>query len=155
MRPLKRRPRNKARGGPMRARQSLWTANAGWTGHSDGPADLCLAFGGTGPITDKWNELSRRHPGAILLGCSTGGEIHGADVLDESLSVTALGFERTKLKSAEAFVETAGDSYQAGKEIGRSLARPELKTIFLLSAGTGAKGSDAIPGVRSCRGKQR
>src|SRR6267142_6030395 len=78
--------------GPMRARQYLWTANAGWTGHSDGPADLCLAFGGTGPITEKWNELSRRHPGAILLGCSTGGEIHGADVLDESLSVTALGF---------------------------------------------------------------
>jgi len=138
----------------MRARQSLWTANAGWTGHSDGPADLCLAFGGTGPITDKtmWNELSRRHPGAILLGCSTGGEIHGADVLDESLSVTALGFERTKLKSAEAFVETAGDSYKAGKEIGRSLAGPELKTIFLLSDGTRVNGSELIRGVRACMG---
>ena len=67
----------------MRARQSLWTAHQGWTGHSDGPADLLLAFGGTQAITDRslWNELSSRHPGAILLGCSTGGEIHGSDVL--------------------------------------------------------------------------
>ena len=28
----------------MRARQSLWRATEGWTGQSDGPADLVLAF---------------------------------------------------------------------------------------------------------------
>jgi len=31
----------------MRARQSLWTAQQGWTGKSEGKADLFLAFGGT------------------------------------------------------------------------------------------------------------
>jgi len=138
----------------MRTRQSLWTANAGWTGHSDGPADLILAFGGTGPITNAgmWNDLSRRHPGAILLGCSTGGEIHGADVLDESLSVTALGFDRTKLKAAEARVDDAAGSYKAGKEIGQTLAAPDLKTIFLLSDGTRVNGSELIRGMRACTG---
>ena len=138
----------------MRARQSLWTANTGWTGNSDGPADLLLAFGGTGPITDKaiWQDLSRRHPGAIVLGCSTGGEIHGADVLDESLSVTALGFERTKVKAAEAAVENAAGSYKAGKEIGKALGASDLKTIFLLSDGTRVNGSELIRGVRSCTG---
>src|SRR6185436_7655453 len=122
----------------MRARQSLWTANAGWTGSSDGPANLLLAFGGTGPITDKsiWSELSRRHPGAIVLGCSTGGEIHGVDVLDESLSITALDFAHTKVKAAEAAVENAAGSFNAGKEIGKALAASDLKTIFLLSDGT-------------------
>src|SRR5580704_9003668 len=138
--------------GHMRARQSLWTVSDGWTGQSDGPADLLLAFGATNAITDKkmWNELSRRHPGAIILGCSTGGEIHGSDVLEESLSITTLGFERTKLKSAEATVESALRSFAAGQSIGRSLAAPDLKTVFLLSDGTRVNGSDLIRGIRAC-----
>jgi hypothetical protein len=138
----------------MRTRQSLWTAKDGWTGKSDGPADLLLAFGGTQIITDRkmWSELSLRHPGAIVLGCSTGGEIHGSDVLDESLSVTTMGFDRTRLKSAEASVDKATGSYNAGMAIGRALAAPDLKTIFLLSDGTRVNGSELIRGIRASAG---
>src|SRR5258707_14514029 len=105
--------------GNMQARQSLWTESRGWTGGSDGPADLILAFGGTRAVTNAalWNDLGRRHPGAIVLGCSTGGEIHGSDVLDESLSLTSLSFDRTRLKSAEAAGANAGDSFEAGAKI--------------------------------------
>jgi hypothetical protein len=140
----------------MRARQSLWTAQQGWTGESDGPADLLLAFGGTNAVTDEklWDELALRHPGAIVLGCSTGGEIHGADVLDESLSITTLGFDRTRLKSAEASVENASGSYKAGRAIGKTLAAPDLKAIFLLSDGTKVNGSELVRGIRSCTGNQ-
>ena len=140
----------------MRARQSLWTAQQGWTGQSDGPADLLLAFGGTSAVTDQklWDELALRHPGAIVLGCSTGGEIHGADVLDDSLSVTTLGFDRTQLKSAEATVENATGSYKAGRAIGKTLASPDLKAIFLLSDGTRVNGSELVRGIRSCVGNQ-
>ncbi len=138
----------------MQARQSLWTASRGWSGGSDGPSDLILAFGGTGAMTnaDLWNDLGRRHPGAIVLGCSTGGEIHGPDVLDESLSVTSLDFERTQLKSAEATLENAGSSYDAGKEIGSKLASADLKTIFLLSDGTRVNGSELVRGMRAAVG---
>jgi hypothetical protein len=138
----------------MRAQQSLWTANAGWTGQFDDQADLLLVFGGTAPIKDQalWNDVSRRHPKAVVLGCSTGGEIHGRDVLDESLSVTALSFDRTKLKSAEAAIEDAAGSYQAGVEIGKQLAATDLKNVFLLSDGTRVNGSELIRGVRSCTG---
>jgi hypothetical protein len=138
----------------MRARQSLWTAQQGWTGQSDGPADLLLAFGGTSAVTDEklWSELALRHPGAIVLGCSTGGEIHGADVLDESLSITTLGFDRTRLKSAEAKVENASGSFKAGRAVGTSLAAPDLKAIFLLSDGTRVNGSELVRGIRSCTG---
>src|SRR5215471_4268604 len=140
----------------MRARQSLWTAQQGWTGESDGPADLLLAFGGTSAVTDQklWDELALRHPGAIVLGCSTGGEIHGADVLDDSLSVTTLGFDRTQLKSAEATVENATGSYKAGRAIGKTLAAPDLRAIFLLSDGTKVNGSELVRGIRSCVGNQ-
>jgi hypothetical protein len=140
----------------MRARQSLWTAQQGWTGKSEGPADLLLAFGGTAAVTDKsmWNDVLRRHPGAIVLGCSTGGEIHGSDVLDESLSLTSLSFDRTRLNCAEAVVEDASDSFDAGKTIGKCLAAADLKTIFILSDGTRVNGSELIRGVRAHAGNK-
>jgi len=140
----------------MRARQSLWTAQQGWTGKSEGKADLLLAFGGTAAVTDKsrWDDVLRRHPGAIVLGCSTGGEIHGSDVLDESLSLTSLSFDRTRLKSAEAAVANAGDSFEAGKKIGKQLAAADLKTIFVLSDGTRVNGSELIRGVRAHAGNK-
>ena len=140
----------------MRASQSLWTAQQGWTGKSEGKADLLLAFGGTAAVTNKdmWNDVLRRHPGAIVLGCSTGGEIHGSDVLDESLSLTSLSFDRTRLKCAEAAVENASDSFDAGKTIGKRLAAADLKTIFVLSDGTRVNGSELIRGVRAHAGNK-
>jgi hypothetical protein len=138
----------------MRAQQSLWTAHQGWSGCSDGPADLLLAFGGTCAITDQelWDEIRTRHPGAIALGCSTGGEIHGSDVLDESLSVTTLSFADTSLRSAEALVESPADSYKAGEAIGSQLCARGLKTIFVLSDGTRVNGSELVRGVRARTG---
>ena len=140
----------------MRATQSLWTAQRGWTGKSEGKADLLLAFGGTAAVTDKrmWDDILRRHQGAIVLGCSTGGEIHGSDVLDESLSLTSLSFDRTRLRSAEASVGNAGDSFEAGKKIGKQLAAADLKTIFVLSDGTRVNGSELIRGVRAHAGNK-
>src|SRR5882724_2316375 len=140
----------------MRARQSLWTAQRGWTGKSEGKADLLLAFGGTAAVTDKsrWDDVLRRHPGAIVLGCSTGGEIHGADVLDESLSLTSLSFDRTRLKCAEAAVDDASRSFDAGKRRGQSRAAHDLITILVLSDGTRVNGSGLIRGVRAHTGNK-
>jgi hypothetical protein len=138
----------------MRAQQSLWTAQSGWTGDVAETADLLLVFGGATPIKDEthWRELSKRHPKAILLGCSTGGEIHGRNVLDESLSVTALSFDRTTLKPAETAIDDAAGSYKAGEHIGEQLAAADLRAVFLLSDGTRVNGSELIRGVRSRTG---
>jgi len=140
----------------MRAHQALWTEQRGWSGSLEGPADLVLAFGGTRAVTNEglWNGLSARHPGAIVLGCSTGGEIHGFDVLDESLSLTALSFSRTELRCADAIVDAATDSFNAGQKIGAGLAAKNLKTIFVLSDGTRVNGSELVRGIRSSTGNK-
>jgi hypothetical protein len=63
-----------------------------------------------------------------VLGCSTGGEIHGCDVLDESLSLTALSFAHTELKCAAADVATAGRLLQGrSRRSGRALRQSNLK----------------------------
>src|SRR5690242_3836379 len=110
----------------MRATQSIWTANKGWHGDADAGANLVLAFGSSGEMRggERWRELGIRHPRAIVLGCSTGGEIHGCDVLDQSMSVTAMRFDRTQLRAAQA--QVAGDSFAAGRKLGAQLAAPGL-----------------------------
>lgn len=135
----------------MRVQQSLWTQGLGWTGQWNNKADLVLAFGGTSVVTDGtlWSSLGERFPGAIIMGCSTGGEIHGVDVLDDSLSVTTLSFDRTTLKAAQTPVENSERSFEAGQTLGRSLTAPDLRTVFLLSDGTAVNGSELVRGIRS------
>ena len=137
----------------MRATQSIWTSAKGWRGgDADASANLVLAFGSSAFMRsgDGWRDLRARHPGAILLGCSTGGEIHGCDVLDETLSATAMRFDRTQLRASST--DVAQGSYEAGKKLGADLIRPGLKAIFLLSDGTRTNGSDLVRGLRDAVG---
>jgi hypothetical protein len=133
----------------MRARQSIWTSAQGWdSAQPVEKADLVLAFGSTGTVSQgkSWQELRDRHPGAILLGCTTGGEIHGCDVLEGSLSATAIRFDSTRLAAAEA--DVALGSFEAGRKIGVELPQPGLKAVFVLSDGTKTNGSDLVRGLR-------
>ena len=138
----------------MRATQSIWTPAQGWgPGETMGDANLVLAFGSPDAVRGKpWNELKARHPHAILLGCSTGGEIHGSEVMDDTLSATAMKFSRTEIIAAEADVVAAGGSFAAGQAIGAKLARADLKALFVLSDGTTVNGSDLVRGLRDMVG---
>jgi hypothetical protein len=136
----------------MRAMQSIWTSAKGWDGdaRNDGAA-LVLAFGASSTVAGKgWQQLRQRHPSAILLGCTTGGEIHGSDVLDESLCATAITFDSTTIAAAEA--DVAQGSFEAGHGIGRDLARPGLRALFVLSDGTRTNGSVLVAGLRQAVG---
>jgi hypothetical protein len=138
----------------MRAIQSFWTADKGWDRSSGLPGEqpqLVLAFGASSIMANeaRWRELRERHPDAILLGCSTGGEIHGRDVHDETLGTTALHFARTHIAAAEADVTDMGGSFGAGQAIGAQLSRPDLAAIFVLSDGTRVNGSELVRGLRT------
>lgn len=125
----------------------------GWSGSTDPDADLVLAFGSSAAIQSvRWNELRRRHPRAILLGCSTGGEIHGGEVMDDSVSATALRFANTEIRAAEADVEAQGGSFAAGLAVGGKLARLDLKAMFVLADGTKINGSELVRGLRESVG---
>jgi len=138
----------------MRAHQSSWNAKSGWdqaSGHEK--AGLVLAFGSPDAIAARWNDLRERHPKAVVLGCSMGGEIHGCEVVDETLSATSLEFARTDIAAAEADVDAhGGSSFEAGKAIGAQLARKDLATLFVLSDGTRVNGSELVRGLRAAVG---
>jgi len=127
--------------------------NRGWS-HAfpavDSDRTLVLAFAAPryGRDTAALGELRRAFPTSHHLGCSTSGEIHGATVVDDSISVAIVQFERSWLRPACAHVGAADESYAAGRDIGRQLAaEPELKGAFVLSDGLAVNGSQLVRGL--------
>jgi hypothetical protein len=98
-------------------------------------------------------EKSCAAAGFSLIGCSTAGEISAEGVSDDSFSAVAMHFDATEVKAAEAALKGPGSSRDAGREIGRKLAGPKLRSIFVLSPGLNVNGSEFVRGVSEAVGK--
>jgi hypothetical protein len=141
----------------MLIRQLSWLPEQGWEVASSSDeltsADFVLYFFGPGlkDVPERLAELGGKFPDAPLVGCSTGGEIIGDEVFDDSLVASAVKFDRTAIHVAK--VEIAGDS---SRDVGRRLAaefpKEDLRGLFVLSDGTGINGSDLIRGLQDTLG---
>lgn len=138
----------------MKIEQQYYTSKKGWTTLSNSLAkeeiDLTLVFGSNELIkeTQLIREIANKYPNSILLGCSTAGEIIEQQVNDDSLTVTAIDFEKTKVKSVKVNISDVSESYDAGKEIATLLNGDGLKHIFLLSDGLHVNGTELAKGLR-------
>lgn len=135
----------------MKTEQLHWTINAGWKGESTlMEAQRVLIFGGTGQLSPKrLDEIRAHYPDAMLLGCSTSGEIIDTFVHDDSIAVTAVAFEKTRLKLASQQVNSVDDSQRAGAALAEALIAPDLRHVFLLSDGLNVNGTDLLEGLKS------
>ncbi|HRQ71758.1 MAG TPA: FIST N-terminal domain-containing protein [Phycisphaerales bacterium] len=117
----------------------------------DSPSTLVLAFGGSAlrddpaPIT----QVAEGFPDSHVLGCSTSGEIHGAELHDKGLSVAAFRFSRAKVRSASAPVRSAEDSCRAGELLGEQLDAPDLAAVLVYSDGLSVNGTELASGINS------
>ncbi len=130
--------------------QRLWTPQGGWTvsGERGDTASLVLYFAAPGslPAETILADLRSAYGEAPILGCTTGGEIFGADVLDDSVVVSAIGFERASVRVAAHDLSHTSQSKEIGAALAQELAAPELRAIFLLSDGTGVNGDSLVSG---------
>lgn len=117
---------------------------------SDSPRTLILAFGSP-EFADHPRvlaDLARQYPRSLMIGCSTAGEIHGAEVRDNSLAVTVSRFDKTDLQLASIDVASIADSYNAGKALAMRLtAKPGLRAVMVLSEGLNVNGTKLIQGI--------
>lgn len=108
-----------------------------------------LVFGGasflenTGPL----DELVKAFPSSVVVGCSSAGEIHGPHISDDSLSVAVAQFERATLRRANTEVAKGASSVPAGEALGKELAAPDLRAVFVLSDGIAVNGTDLLKGI--------
>lgn len=133
--------------------------NGKWTNQvpaSAKDANLVVYFSSTQIARDgnAYEELKQIYPNAIIVGCSTGGEIQNEEVHDDSLVTNAITFDTTEIKLAQENVADTADSFDAGKYIGGALLNPSLKCVLIISDGLQVNGSELVRGIASVIGKE-
>lgn len=136
----------------MRVRSHRYDRYSGWQPslpEATRDADLVVCFGASTYLdfSGPFAELSEAFPRAIITGCSTAGEIHGLEVDDETLSVAAVEFETTEVRSATVPISVEG-SRAAGEALAKELLEAEgLRAVFLLSDGLQVNGTELARGI--------
>ncbi len=138
--------------GTMRIEQRQWCPRAGWLGSAatDLPdAQLVLVFAGKQVLRDSppLAELGERYARAVVLGCSTAGEIAGTSVSDGLLVATAVEFEHSSVQAVELALADADGSLDAGKRLARRLPTSELAHVVVIADGTQVNGSALVRGL--------
>lgn len=134
----------------MKVEQGVWRRRSGWSfAATASPADLVLVFGSTSAMadTEACRELFDRYPEALLVGCSTAGEIEDVNVHDGTLVATAVAFESTRVAGRRVEIPQPGDSRRAARELARGLQEPGLCHVLVLSDGLGVNGSELVAGL--------
>jgi len=131
-------------------------AKGGWNHVNDIKVkrpQLVLAFGSVAMIGDKSNfdDLRTEYPDAHIVMCSTAGEIIGNDVVDDSLSLAAIEFEKkgSGIKIVQADIAEAAQSRDVGKTLAAGLPREGLVHAIVFSDGILVNGTALVDGLLS------
>ncbi|HEX2833949.1 MAG TPA: FIST N-terminal domain-containing protein [Thermoanaerobaculia bacterium] len=132
--------------------QSQWNGSTGLGPHEGadpGTADLVLLFGSRSALQSPASieAIRNRFPKASLLGCSTAGEIHRTRIYDDTVSVTAIRFDRTRVVVRDVAITSPSESEAAGAALARSFDHEGLVHLFVLSDGLNVNGSELVRGI--------
>lgn len=94
-----------------------------------------------------FEEIRSFYPGSHIIECSTAGEILGNQVRDDSISVTAILFEKTELHFVEADITTAEESAKVGKKLADALPKENLVHAMVFSDGLRVNGTALVKGL--------
>jgi len=137
----------------MKIEQGYWTKDAGWMPTNLGSlgevADLILVFGSREILENtQWSkQVKGIYLNAHIIGCSTAGQIVDTQVLDDSLAITAIHFEHTKVKGVKVNIETIDDSVEVGRKLAELLYQDDLSHVFVLADGLTINGSNLVKGL--------
>jgi hypothetical protein len=138
----------------VKIEQKMWTKASGW---KEPVADslagaipqLVLVFGGSALVKEqkRFAEVAQMYPKSHVIMMSTAGEIFNTTVSDDSLSVTAIYFEKTMLQFAEIEIETSDQSLALGKKLADRLPKEKLVHVMVFSDGLKVDGTQLVAGI--------
>lgn len=114
-------------------------------------ADLILYFGGRDDFEtlNPYENLKAHYPNALIMGCTTGGEIYNDEIHEHALSWVAIKFDHTIVRVTSEQVNSLDQSYEIGQKLASSLLKPDLSGVFVLSDGISINGSELIGGLKN------
>lgn len=139
---------------PLREGRHNWPPGSA---HRVEDVGLILYFGSREQLSsgEKHRKLQAEFPEAIVCGCSTGGQISGNAILDDTVAAIGFVFEQTAIRLASADLVDSTGSYACGETLGRTLAgTAELAGVFVLADGLNVNGNELVAGLISTLGKE-
>lgn len=140
----------------MKLEQCKWTPESTWeTFRSDLKSaesyQLVIVFGSRILLSSPgfYQEIRNKYPKADILMNSTSGEILDTQVNDESISLTAICFDKTKFTTHSLDIADFTNSQEAGKAIARKFDHNNLSNIIVISDGHKVNGSDLVTGLQA------
>ncbi len=101
---------------------------------------------------DLHQEVKDLYPDGHLVFGSTSGEIMETNVFEESITLTAIEFERTQFKIVSENVSDYVDIEKMGLAISNEFDKEQLRHMFIVSDGSFVNGSGLIEGLESAKG---
>lgn len=138
----------------MRVEQRKWSEDNGWEVLSDlnlsKKANLVFAFGSTDLVQEqsRFDEIRSLYPNAEIIVSSGSGEIIGNKIGQKTLCVTAIQFEKTKIKTLEIKLDDVKDSFDVGAHISAQIEKEGLSNLMIFSNGDQINGSHLLTGLQ-------
>ena len=117
----------------------------------DQKVQLVLGFGAKHLLAKDrmYHRIRHQFPNADIVLCSTSGEIFSNSVLDDSVSITALQFEDTPIRSASVDIDDYISSYEAGLALMEQVSVADnLCYVMIISDGGKVNGSELVRGLK-------
>ncbi|TYP96709.1 hypothetical protein C7447_1065 [Tenacibaculum adriaticum] len=113
---------------------------------------LVLIFGNRYLLESNtiYKEIRKKFPTGHLVFGSTSGEILSNSVFEDSISITAIEFERSFFDiKTENILDHKKNAKEAGVSLIEKFKKEGLKHLFVISEGSFVNGSDLIEGIES------
>lgn len=111
---------------------------------------LVLVFGEKTLIEKNvYEPLREDFPLATIVITSTAGEIFQEEVMDCSIVVAAIQFEKTAVQSSVVNIKDSPNSFDAGSDLIRKLPKENLAHVLVFSDGSLVNGSELVKGVKA------
>jgi hypothetical protein len=140
----------------MQIEQKKWTPEKTWETlrcdlNDRALYQLVIVFGSRTLLssTGFYEEIRNHYPKAEILMNSTSGEIIDTQVNDDTISLTAIHFNKTKFTTHSISISDCESSLEAGKKLASSFNNNELTNILVISDGQMVNGSDLVHGLQS------
>ena len=140
----------------MKIEQKKFSKSNGWEAirnddFNSKTSDLVILFGSKELLKDEslYNDMRQKYPTADIIMNSTSGEIMDVQVNDESISLTAIKFNKTKLKTGSEKLSLHKNSFDAGSSLARQIDPVNLKNVLVIADGQLVNGSELIDGLQS------
>lgn len=116
-------------------------------------AQLVLGYGSRNILenSDFFEVIKTKFPNAEIALSSSSGEIFCNEVFDETVTVTAIEFSSSYIKTQQIDINDFQNSYEAGKTLIDKLCHENLKWVFVLSDGSKVNGSQLVKGLNEGR----